>query len=945
MPFYCIWGGEFMKSKWVIKQSNISGIVLVIFCLIVVMLGWSILYMNSSIKAEQNAEKRRTEFKQLGINLADASDYLTDEARKFAVTNNIKHLNRYWEEINVTRTRDKVISRLQELESPKEELELLAEAKKYSDALVETERRSMRLVMEALGEKESNMIPEIASFQLSDEDKKLSRDEKLLKAIEIMNDAQYDADKKNIMDPIARFQGIMNKRLEAELELARKGTARATALQVVLAFIIILAIGILIRILFTQVTSPIKKYTLTLRDFSFDNEGFSLTPQGTLELRMLANNFNELYKSFQSELIRRRNAEETMKAARDEADSANMAKSEFLAKMSHEIRTPLNSIIGYQYLIKNTDLRPNQAEYVDNIGIAAKNLLDIINEILDFSKIEAGRMVLDEVEFNLDSIIRELCIIVGMEAKRKGIDLCVNIDPDVPKFFRGDIIRLKQVLLNLLANGIKFTHKGGVFVDVELYEKGEDHAVIKFYVKDTGIGISDEQKKSLFQAFTQGDASTSRKYGGTGLGLAISKKIVELMGGEISVESQVGVGSTFSFTVRLKIADSFSQSHESINKDIAMELFLNQRILLVEDSEVNLKMTKEILESMGIATDIANSGPEAIRMVWQNKYAAVLMDIRMPQMDGYETTKHIRKFTSSVPIIALTADVVDGVSQNAREAGMDGFLTKPLEPAKLLEVLSGIMMSGNERSSEDIYNNEQSKEDIYNDEQSKKVIKIYNVETDNTDNCDLLDSDGAIRRLWGNEHKYIGLLKVFIENHSEDADKIMDFISSGKIRELKDFIHTLKGSAANIGALSIKNILNKMENEILNENMEEVKSLANAFGREFKNVYEKAIQYIESFDSVILSKNEDVGRVSTSNMGEELNVLYKLLDEGDSTAKSLFNEKMNYLVDVLEMEDYNYLKGKIASYKFHEAAERIEKILGNKKVDFLRDTELKNLKA
>lgn len=480
--------------------------------------------MNSSIKAEQNAEKRRTEFKQLGINLADASDYLTDEARKFAVTNNIKHLNRYWEEINVTRTRDKVISRLQELESPKEELELLAEAKKYSDALVETERRSMRLVMEALGEKESNMIPEIASFQLSDEDKKLSRDEKLLKAIEIMNDAQYDADKKNIMDPIAKFQGIMNKRLEAELELARKGTARATALQVVLAFIIILAIGILIRILFTQVTFPIKKYTLMLRDFSFDNEGFSLTPQGTLELRMLANNFNELYKSFQSELIRRRNAEETMKAARDEADSANMAKSEFLAKMSHEIRTPLNSIIGYQYLIKNTDLRPNQAEYVDNIGIAAKNLLDIINEILDFSKIEAGRMVLDEVDFNLDSIIREIYIIVGMEAKRKGIDLCVNIDPHVPKFFRGDIIRLKQVLLNLLANGIKFTHKGSVFVGVELYEKGEDHAVIKFYVKDTGIGISDEQKKSLFQAFTQGDASTSRKYGGTGLGLAISKK-------------------------------------------------------------------------------------------------------------------------------------------------------------------------------------------------------------------------------------------------------------------------------------------------------------------------------------------------------------------------------------------------------------------------------------
>lgn len=928
-----------MGSKWVIKQSNISGIVLVIFCLIVVMLGWSILYMNSSIKAEQNAEKRRTEFKQLGINLADASDYLTDEARKFAVTNDIKHLKRYWEEINVTRTRDKVISRLQELESPKEELELLAEAKKYSDALVETERRSMRLVMEALGEKESNMLPEIASFQLSNEDKKLDRDEKLSKAIEIMNDARYDADKKNIMDPIAKFQGIMNKRLEAELELARKGTGRATALQVVLAFIIILAIAILIRILFTQVTSPIKNYTLILRDFSFDNEGFSLTPQGTSELRMLANNFNQLYKSFQSELIRRRNAEETMKAARDEADSANMAKSEFLAKMSHEIRTPLNSIIGYQYLIRNTHLIPNQAEYVDNIGIAAKNLLDIINEILDFSKIEAGRMVLDEVEFNLDSMIRELYIIVGMEAKRKGIDLCVNIDPGVPKFFRGDIIRIKQVLLNLLANGIKFTHKGSVFVGVELYEKDLDHTVIKFYVKDTGIGISDEQKKSLFQAFTQGDASTSRKYGGTGLGLAISKKIVELMGGEISVESQVGVGSTFGFTVRLKIADSFSLSHESINKDIGIELFLNKRILLVEDSEVNLKMTKEILEGMGIAADIANSGPEAIRMVRQYKYAAVLMDIRMPQMDGYETTKHIRKFTSSVPIIALTADVVEGVSQNAREAGMDGFLTKPLEPIKLLEVLSGILMGGNEKNSQDNYNNKQSKEDIYDDKQSKKDIKIDNIKTDNiitdnTDVCNSLDSDGAIRRLGGNEHKYISLLELFIESHKEDGVKIMDFISSGKTRELKDFIHTLKGSAANIGALGIKNILNKMESEILNGNIEEIKSLANVFGIELKDVCGRAIQYIGSFDNVTLSKNEDVGRVSSLNMQEDLKVLYKLLCEGDSTAKSLFKEKMDYLAEVLEMKDYNRLKGKITSYKFHEAAVCVERILGDKKVSF-----------
>jgi signal transduction histidine kinase/CheY-like chemotaxis protein/HPt (histidine-containing phosphotransfer) domain-containing protein len=908
-----------LESKWAVRQSTISGIILAIFFFIAVMLGWSILYMNSSIKAEQNAEKRRTEFKQLGINLANASDYLTDEARKFAVTREIKHLQRYWEEINVTRTRDKVISRLQELESPKEELELLAEAKKYSDALVETERRSMRLAMEALGENESNMVPEIATFKLSNEDKELNRDNKLIKAIQIMNDVRYDGDKKNIMEPIAKFQRTMNSRLEAELESARKGTTRATVLQAVLAFVIILAIAILIRMLFMQVTFPIRNYTLMLRDFSFDNEGFSLTPQGTMELRMLAKNFNDLYESFRGELVRRRSAEETMKTAKDEADYANKAKSEFLANMSHEIRTPLNSVIGYQYLLKNTRLLPKQMEYSENIGMAAKNLLDIINEILDFSKIEAGRMVLDEVDFNLDSMLKELCIIVGMEAKRKGIDLEFHINPDVPRFLRGDITRLKQIILNLLSNGIKFTHEGSIFIGVELYEKEKNHVFIKFHVTDTGIGISDEQKKSLFQVFTQGDASTSRKYGGTGLGLAICKRIVELMRGEISVESQVGIGSRFSFTVKLEIVDSISQSNEGINPKITAELFKNKRILLVEDSAINLQMTKEILENIGIETDTADSGPEAIRMVGRNKYEAVLMDIRMPGMDGYEATKRIRESEgkASVPIVALTADAVEGVAQKAREAGMDGYLTKPLEPIKLLEILTGIMVDGEKEHNEGHYSYKTNKDDINNDNTSKNNISKYNS----------VDFEGAIKRIGGKEYKYIGILKNFIENHNEDEIKIKDLISSGKIQELKEFVHTLKGSAANIGALSLKDKLVNLENELFNGNEDEVQSIVSDFKIEIKGIYEWAAQYIESFDTRACRSKEEMGRIDLADIREDLDMLHKLLDMGDSDAKSLFEKRMGYLSNILEMEDYNELRKQIISYSFQEAAVSVDRII------------------
>lgn len=277
-----------------------------VFFFIAILLGGSILYMSSSIKAEQTAEKRRIEFKQLGISLADASDYLTDEARKYAVTTDISHLKKYWKEIKDTKTRDDVISRLKELDSPSDELMLLAEAKNNSDALVDTERRSMRLVLEAMKVDESKMEPEVASFRLNIVEEALGSMDKLAMAREIMFDTKYDEDKKSIMDPIAKFQDKMNARLERELEDARRSTIRAAILQMVLAVIIICAIAALIRLLFTQVTYPIRSYAELLKVFSFKYETFSLVPEGSQEMRMLATTFNKLYFSFQEELVQRK---------------------------------------------------------------------------------------------------------------------------------------------------------------------------------------------------------------------------------------------------------------------------------------------------------------------------------------------------------------------------------------------------------------------------------------------------------------------------------------------------------------------------------------------------------------------------------------------------------------------------------------------------------------
>jgi len=908
LPFFIYPLGEVwnMSSKIIIKQSTISALILGIFFLIAILLAGSILYMSQSIEAEQTAEKRRTEFKQLGNDLADASDYLTAEARKYAVTKDITHLNKYWEEINITKTRDYVISRLGELDSPPAEKALLAEAKKHSDDLVETERHSMRLVLEGLGEKEANMVPEVAGYRLSREEQQLSKEEKIAKARAIMFDSRYDEDKKSIMGPIGKFQQVMNARLEAELEVAREGTRRAAILQTILAGIIIAAVAVLIRILFTQINYPIKNYTELLQDISFSNESFRLVPEGSHELRLLANTFNDLYGSFQDELVKRKQAEETMKAAKDEAERANRAKSEFLANMSHEIRTPLNTITGYNYLLENSNLNSKQKEYADKINIATENLLGIINEILDFSKIEARRMTIEIVDFDLLKILDDLCGMVGFEAQRKGVKLNLNIKPDVPQFLKGDPVRLKQVILNLLANSVKFTHAGSIDILVELLGKEQNQVNLRFDVTDTGIGISKEQKKSLFQAFTQGDASTSRKYGGTGLGLAICKKMVKLMGGHIEVASETGKGSTFSFTANFIIADSVLKEQEEAKTAKLTNIFAKKKILLIEDNPTNLQMTKEILDQLGFDTDTAENGYMALQRVEQSVYDAILMDIRMPEMDGYEATRRIRALQSmeNLPVIALSADAVEGVAEKAKAAGMNGYLTKPLNPLKLIEVLkSYIQIEATDENLGDMLDE--------GTEASKDV-----------QTC--LDWEKGIRRIGGNKRKYREIIKQFISNHSEDANKLEDLLSSSDLTEAKILVHTIKGIANNIGAIGLKDASVTLEQVILNNDQNQLDQAMHDFK---VNLQELGIFVTTQLDDVLDIEEEVRNKVDSANVHEVLMELFALLQDGDAEAKNLFQACKNKLKQNLGEKDYARLDKNISSYNLYEAAADLQELI------------------
>ncbi|MES2763579.1 MAG: ATP-binding protein [Bacteroidota bacterium] len=393
------------------------------------------------------------------------------------------------------------------------------------------------------------------------------------------------------------------------------------------------------------------------------------------------------------DINKRERLEKELIITQKKAEEAATIKEQFMANMSHEIRTPLNAIIGFNNRLSNTNLNIEQKEYAAAVQSSGENLLAIVNDILDFSKIEAGMVKIEEIRFNVIDLLQSVVTMFTGQAKEKKVGLEIKIATDVPQWVEGDPTRLTQILINLIGNALKFTEQGSVNLIVDVIQANEKNADLKFSVKDTGIGISEEKIAEIFERFTQAKSDTSRIFGGTGLGLSIAKKLVELQSGSIQVESTKGIGSVFTFKIPYKIAVAIKPEPNVKSDKIEKTMIeTNMKVLVVEDNILNQKLAGFILNDWGFEYDICNNGKLATEKLKTHTYDIILMDIQMPEMNGYEATEYIRKqLNLTIPVLAMTAHALPGEREKCLSFGMTDYISKPIKEADLRNLISKYM--------------------------------------------------------------------------------------------------------------------------------------------------------------------------------------------------------------------------------------------------------------
>ncbi len=639
--------------------------------------------------------------------------------------------------------------------------------------------------------------------------------------------------------------------------------------------------------------SPIRDHDGNISHYAAIKEDVTDRKQAEEELRRHRDNLQELVAEQTAHII----------AAKEEAEAANQAKSAFLANTSHEIRTPMNAIIGMSELLLETRLSDEQRGYLTTVAKSARALLELLNQILDLSKLEGGKMTLEQIPFDLHETLNEALITFYAAAKRKRIELRLDIDPTVESCRIGDPTRLRQIIINLVGNALKFTSRGHVTISVEAAEQSDQ---LHFSVADSGIGIPPERLDAIFESFTQADQSTARKHGGTGLGTTISKQFVELMNGRIWVESEVGVGSNFHFTIETPATDSAICQQRGERQRWRATRPLN--ILLVDDVEENIELATVRLEQRDHLITAARNGREALHAYMLGHYDIILMDIQMPEMNGYEATTEIRRREEAgsehIPIIAMTASVLKQDRERCLSAGMDAFVSKPVDFDELYRVMAKLLPDAFEQI-------------------ETPPSPPSSLSFEKQGQLRLIDLHAAID-IWGDEKAYRTALHHFVTTNREMLEQFQQHLANNSLSEAKQLAHKLKGVAGNLALKALEEITKKLDSLLKKKDINATRTLLPQFTHRWEETIAQIDQHLSETEP---TPTPEQSAVPCETPGTEaaayIDELLTGLDRGDPDE---VEEILDRIKTLIHPDQLNTIEHYIFEFDFTGAAKETLKL-------------------